>query len=72
MKPTPQLPGQLPKGATLDALLTVEQFAVWVQQTPRTCRENLNITPGVIGNRSAARVHPRTYLEQKTGRKISA
>lgn len=63
MKPVPQKPGQLPDGATLDTLLTPEQFAVWRNQPIATLRKKLATLPGVIAeSRKFIRVHPRTFL----------
>lgn len=63
MKPPAQYPGQLPKGASLDSLLTVGQFAVWQQRAESTVRAELPVTPGVIArSRENVRIHPRTFL----------
>jgi hypothetical protein len=55
----------------LDVLLTVEQFAAWVQSPVSTVRKRLFMTPGVIReSRKSIRIHPRTYLEAKLGKAI--
>lgn len=60
-----QIPGSLPRGFTLDSLLTVEQFAVWRQKAVETVRDELPTTAGVIKRtKKDQRIHPRTYLEQ--------
>lgn len=60
-----QIPGCLPKGYTLDSLLTVAQFAEWQQAPVATIRKKLPVTPGVIRRtREDIRVHPRTFLEK--------
>ena len=59
-----QNPGCLPRGYTLDSMLTVGQFATWQQKSVRWVRARLPIVPGVIReSRQHVRIHPRTYLE---------
>ncbi len=66
MKPIPQIPGELPKGYSLDSLLTVDQFATWRQIALTTAKKKLPVTPGVIAeSREDIRVHPRTYLDMR-------
>jgi len=61
-----QLPGNLPEGASLDSVLTVEQFAAWQQTPVATIRKKLAVMPGVIReSRKHVRIHPRTYLETR-------
>jgi hypothetical protein len=60
-----QLPGCLPSGATLDTLLTPDEFCIW----QRCCRKWFSARrhglPGVIAHsRDMVRIHPRTYLEK--------
>ena len=58
--------GNLPDGASLDAMLTVEQFALWQQVPVATIRKKLGAMPGVIvESRKHVRIHPRTYLERR-------
>ena len=52
-----------PAGISLDALLTVEQFARWQQTDVAWVRRNLADMPGVVREtRKHVRIHPRTYL----------
>lgn len=65
MKAVSQKPGSLPKGATLDSLLTPDEFCTW-QKCERDWftarRHNL---PGIIRHsKKHVRIHPRTYLEK--------
>jgi hypothetical protein len=69
---SPQLPGCLPEGYSLDSLLSVEQFAIWQQVAETTARRHLFTMPGVVRrSRGWVRIHPRTFLEfslKKTSR----
>ena len=57
----------------LDALMTVEQFAAWLQVPARTVRKRLASMPGVIQeSRKCIRIHPRTYLEVRLKKRRSA
>lgn len=61
-----QLPGCLPPGATLDSLISVEQFALWRGLAPRTAADFVRAgMPGVVRDKAIMRVHPRTYLCQQ-------
>lgn len=59
-----QRPGSLPVGATLDSLLTLEEFCVW-QRCGRTWfAARRHRLPGVVQqSRKAVRIHPRSYLD---------
>ena len=61
-----QKPGCLPRGYTLDSLLTPEQFAVWRQIEPSTARLQIRarLFPVVRHSRESIRIHPRTFLER--------
>jgi hypothetical protein len=58
-----QLPGNLPTGATLESLLTAEQFATWRGISQRETMEKIRAgtIPAVRDSRTP-RVHVRTYL----------
>lgn len=59
-----QIPGCLPPGYDLDALLTPEQFCLWQQCGRNWFSARKYILRGVITHsREMVRVHPRTYLE---------
>ncbi|MDE2106338.1 MAG: hypothetical protein KGL39_54465 [Patescibacteria group bacterium] len=63
-KKIPKIPGSLPRGYTLDSLLTVDQFAKWQQVADSTARSAMPTMKGVIRrSREWQRIHPRTYLE---------
>jgi hypothetical protein len=65
--PCGQLPGSLPKGATLDSLLTREEFCIWQRKALNWFSAHGKRLPGVISHtRKAVRIHPRTYLENST------
>jgi len=67
-----QKPGCLPEGYTMDSMLTPEQFAIWQQITPVIARDRIPSMPGaVIESRKCVRIHPRTYLAAKLGRRFS-
>lgn len=60
-----QLPGSLPRGCTLDSLLTPEQFCLWQSVGRAWFIARRKRLPGVIiHSREMVRVHPRTYLEK--------
>ncbi len=60
-----QRPGCLPIGATLDSLLTREEFCIWRRVGLNWFSARRGRLPGVINeSRKSARVHPRTYLEK--------
>jgi hypothetical protein len=69
-----QLPGCLPCGFDLDSMLTVEQFAVWQGRSVSSARKSVAARmPGVVReSRECVRIHPRTYLEARLKRKVSA
>ena len=63
MTPTPQLPGCLPEGYTLDSMLTPQQFCVWQGITTRWWSARRKTLPGVhVQSRQHIRIHPRTYI----------
>lgn len=60
-----QLPGSLPRGATLDTLLTPEEFCVWQRCCRKWFASRRHSLQGVIAHsRDMVRIHPRTYLEK--------
>lgn len=61
-----QLPGCLPKGRTIDDLLTFpKEAAIWLQQSESWCVKHEHCLPGVIiESQKVKRFHPRTYLER--------
>lgn len=55
----------------LDAMMTVEQFAEWLQVDPAWVRKRLRILPGVVCySRKTVRINPRAHLEGKLKKKI--
>ena len=62
-----QTPGNLPEGATLDSMLTIEQFAIWQKRAESSVRKSVAAKmPGVVKeSRECIRIHPRTYLESR-------
>lgn len=72
MKPK-QLPGCLPKGYTLDSMLTPEQFCLWIGEGKRWWSARRNLLPGIImESRQHYRIHPRTYLDKRLRTTITA
>ncbi len=62
----PQPEGCLPPGATLDALLTVEQFAKWRGISIRRAQNLIYAgMPGVIPQSRPTKIHPRTWLAKQ-------
>ncbi len=62
-----QLPGSLPRGATLDSLLTREEFCKWKRVSLEWLKPRVDMIPGVVKESNKVfRVHPRTYLELST------
>ncbi len=64
----PQPEGCLPPGASLDALLTVEQFAKWrgIAQATAADAVRAGSVPGVDRQfPQRPRIHPRTYLAKQ-------
>lgn len=60
-----QLPGCLPVGATLDTLLTRQEFCIWQRCGRNWFTARKSTLPGVIiQSRDMVRIHPRTYLEK--------
>ena len=60
-----QAPGCLPRGYTLDSMLTPEQFCKWIQVGVDWFSARHEKLPGVKAHsRKMIRIHPRTYLEQ--------
>ena len=61
----PQKPGSLPPDATLDSLITREEFCIWQRCGRNWFAARKHLLPGVIvQSRKSIRVHPRTYLEK--------
>ena len=61
-----QIPGCLPRGYTLDSLLTVAQFCAWRQVSASWFRARRKKLPGVIReSRETVVIHPRTYLDKR-------
>ena len=60
-----QLPGCLPRGFTLDSLLTVQQFAVWRQKSVDAVKAELRLLKKCVFQQSQKdrRIHPRSFLE---------
>ncbi len=65
--PLTQLPGNLPPGASLDSLLTVEQFAVWVGWSLATATRRVQdrVVPGIVQATQSPKIHPRTFLAKQ-------
>lgn len=62
-----QRPGCLPQGATLDSLLTREEFCIWQRCGLNWFSARRSRLPGVVSlTRKMTRIHPRTYLEKQT------
>lgn len=60
-----QLPGCLPRGFTIDSMLTPDQFCIWQQVGRAWFKARRKKLPGVkIHSREMIRIHPRTYLER--------
>jgi hypothetical protein len=53
-----------PKAVELDAMLTLEECAAWLRIAPRTLRDLVRVTPGLVHapNPRLWRFHPRTVL----------
>jgi hypothetical protein len=53
-----------PKAVELDAMLTLEECAAWLRISPRTMRDLVRTTPGLVHapNPRLWRFHPRTVL----------
>ena len=68
-----QLPGCLPKGYSLDSLLTPQQFMIWRGVKRTWWSAHGRLMPGVVKeSRGTFRVHPRTYLEKQLKTTITA
>lgn len=55
----------LPKGYTLDDMLTPEQFCAWQQRSLKWFRSRKHLLPGVVRESTHTRIHPRTYLNSR-------
>lgn len=65
--PCGQLPGCLPTGATLDSLLTREEFCIWKRVSLEWLKPRIAMIPGVVKeSNKVLRIHPRTYLDKAT------
>ena len=63
---TAQQPGCLPSGFGMDAMLTADEFCLWVRRSRKWFGSHRHILPGVRSyGRKDVRVHVRTYLEGK-------
>jgi hypothetical protein len=61
--------GALPKGYTIDDLLTLPQAAQWLDVSPSWLRKRARVLPGVvIESAKVKRFHPRSYLERRARR----
>lgn len=65
--PAVQLPGNLPPGAGLDSMLTLDQFALWVGWSLATAQRKAQdgLIPGVVRDSNGTRIHPRTFLAKQ-------
>jgi len=59
-----QVPGNLPRGATLDSLLTPEEFCIWQKCGRDWFASRSRTLPGIVRHsKKHVRIHPRSYLE---------
>ncbi len=58
-----QIPGQLPPGATIDSIITAEEFAIYRRLSVRTVRNKIRAgMAGVLRDGLKPTIHVRTYL----------